>query len=562
MSTIRTELERAQSALGRDAKEEALAALLAAWRALPSARIAALVEALSASIDQALPPIGGKTLKARLTEGLALVTAGAPRDLPRVLRLFRELRVDDAVALLDALEAQPAWARDPRWLEAAMGLLRDPPYRSSASHKVWRRLFKALAATGDPRAPGALAAHDFLGAFDNQQWAAETLSGMATKAMEKLVKQYSDGPPALPPDAEAGCEAVEAALSSRGASGEELLARILEHPGDVEARAVYGDWLAERGDPRGELIALQLATRDRLPTDAEAKRERALLEAHATDWLGRLAPVVIGDRVRFRLGFPSEMAVEPPKAIALAGDPAWATVERLWLMERTDDRAGPSLARELLAHPVMRGLRFVGGLGTRALRELARAPLPALTGVGADAPRAEEFTSEEREAIEDLAAVPTVTELQLDDYDSPASAYRWVLSTKIGRRVRRLGATTGLASVVAWREQLLEDAGDALEEVELSFNHGWHSWTTTLRRDGARGWSRLHAVLRPSMASHRSSKLEDLLPTLEELPADALTELVGEARGVRVTKTATAALAEAARRQKRLERLVLPGQSA
>jgi uncharacterized protein (TIGR02996 family) len=39
---------------------------------------------------------------------------------------------------------------------------------------------------------------------------------------------------------------------------DQLFARLLDHPHDAETRAVYGDALLEHGDPRGELIALQL----------------------------------------------------------------------------------------------------------------------------------------------------------------------------------------------------------------------------------------------------------------------------------------------------------------
>lgn len=60
---------------------------------------------------------------------------------------------------------------------------------------------------------------------------------------------------------------------------------------DPEARGgyeVYADWLAQRGDPRGELIAVQLAREDR-PLDAWlAKRETELLVDHGGTWLGGL----------------------------------------------------------------------------------------------------------------------------------------------------------------------------------------------------------------------------------------------------------------------------------
>ncbi|MBA3541481.1 MAG: TIGR02996 domain-containing protein [Deltaproteobacteria bacterium] len=39
----------------------------------------------------------------------------------------------------------------------------------------------------------------------------------------------------------------------------DLIAAVAEAPDDDAPRLVYADWLMERGDPRGELVALQCA---------------------------------------------------------------------------------------------------------------------------------------------------------------------------------------------------------------------------------------------------------------------------------------------------------------
>ncbi len=69
----------------------------------------------------------------------------------------------------------------------------------------------------------------------------------------------------------------------------ELEARILERPDDRELYAVYGDWLAERGDPRGELVAVQLAREVRPDDERLRERERELLHEYAFEWLGGYA---------------------------------------------------------------------------------------------------------------------------------------------------------------------------------------------------------------------------------------------------------------------------------
>jgi uncharacterized protein (TIGR02996 family) len=69
--------------------------------------------------------------------------------------------------------------------------------------------------------------------------------------------------------------------SPSDARGEDLLARIIAEPDDLAAVLVYGDWLAEQGDVRGELIRVQCELeREDLDDDrhvALVARERELL---------------------------------------------------------------------------------------------------------------------------------------------------------------------------------------------------------------------------------------------------------------------------------------------
>jgi uncharacterized protein (TIGR02996 family) len=67
---------------------------------------------------------------------------------------------------------------------------------------------------------------------------------------------------------------------------------------DLAAHAAYADLLAEQGDPRGEYIQLHLALEDanQSPRLLAEWRQRAhrLLQAHQRDWLGNLAPFLLG----------------------------------------------------------------------------------------------------------------------------------------------------------------------------------------------------------------------------------------------------------------------------
>ena len=82
----------------------------------------------------------------------------------------------------------------------------------------------------------------------------------------------------------------------------ELLAAIHAEPQIDEHRRVYADWLAERGDPRGEFIHLQLAAGDGHVTEDARARMRALVRAHAKAWLGPLDRVLDRNSVMFERG--------------------------------------------------------------------------------------------------------------------------------------------------------------------------------------------------------------------------------------------------------------------
>jgi uncharacterized protein (TIGR02996 family) len=98
---------------------------------------------------------------------------------------------------------------------------------------------------------------------------------------EKLAKGYVEKPAA--PPAHPTQLALEAAL--------------VERPDDLAAHAAYADFLAEQGDPRGELIQAQLGLESPGLAGPRRKqlqaREKQLLKRHAREWLGDLAPFLL-----------------------------------------------------------------------------------------------------------------------------------------------------------------------------------------------------------------------------------------------------------------------------
>src|SRR5260370_1225568 len=72
-----------------------------------------------------------------------------------------------------------------------------------------------------------------------------------------------------------------------------LESALVESPDDLATHRAYADLLMEQGDPRGELIQVQLALEEEGLSPAERQRLKVRelqLLAHEREWLGPLAP--------------------------------------------------------------------------------------------------------------------------------------------------------------------------------------------------------------------------------------------------------------------------------
>jgi uncharacterized protein (TIGR02996 family) len=93
---------------------------------------------------------------------------------------------------------------------------------------------------------------------------------------EKVKKGYVEGGAGAAPSKTAAAIAGKA-----DARNPELEAAIVADPHDRDAWTIYADWLQEQGDPRGELMSLQLAGQD--------KQAQKLLDKHVDYFLGPIA---------------------------------------------------------------------------------------------------------------------------------------------------------------------------------------------------------------------------------------------------------------------------------
>jgi len=325
---------------------------------------------------------------------------------------------------------------------------------------------------------------------------------------------------------------------------EALLARVLRETEDSALRQVWADALLERGDPRGEAIALQVAAGGQPLNAAQDKRARSILSKHAVEWLGPLAGILMHKKgLVFDRGLLKACHVQVksvPALEAAVGHPLWSAVERMWFCDRFawDPRIVP-----LLVHPVMRSLRELIGVGMNTVFPRLAAhtsPLPHTTiqlvddGFrGGDVEVLRAARSDYRDAL------PVLRRLGVATYDA---AVEWVFRLPVVQRMQELSLTceTKVDAALLARAERLE----ALQAFELRphffVNQGEFRAHLVLRftRDAAGKFSRVHLSVsgfRGSFAPRLDlpisnprklgSNSVDFEPELAGLKAAALTRI-------------------------------------
>jgi uncharacterized protein (TIGR02996 family) len=152
-----------------------------------------------------------------------------------------------------------------------------------------------------------------------------------------------------------------------------LLLEVISRPDDDAVHAVLADVLQAAGDPRGELIALQLlAARGNRDRDV---RIHELLARHAAEWLGTLCGVTRASR--FDRGFPRQIELasaagwppEDARWTAALADPALATVDTL-----VPGTVGGGLYKRFAVSSAMRNLRAIEVYDRASLEALEETP--------------------------------------------------------------------------------------------------------------------------------------------------------------------------------------------
>jgi uncharacterized protein (TIGR02996 family) len=289
-----------------------------------------------------------------------------------------------------------------------------------------------------------------------------------------------------------------------GASVEQLRDAVLADPADDAPRLVLADLLAEQGDPRGELIAVQCElARGGSPREAALRaREQALLSAHGARWVGEGVAGAL--RVEFRRGFAEVVEVFDAAALPqLEGFFQREPITELVFTSRTGldgarfaNLSWLSRLRALtfrsrgLAQPLMLGRRKLPHLLESArLRALRRLSFVSQSlGDTAVAQLAEHAP----------AVFPSLQALAVDDDLLTARGVRALVEAKVSSRLLELSLEANALWVEAIEALTLHRRPSQLLSLSLSGNPLGNPGAGALARAG-----RLGALSRLSLARCR-----------------------------------------------------------
>ncbi len=502
-------LNKARAAIDDDDHAAALRHLLAAWQRVPARALADAIDAVGARAAEGLEPPSGKTPDERNARWTKLAKAGDPVIRGTLVASLTEINsFPNLMARIALLVAKP----DPRVARRIFGLVEQPVFSATIARNAgpWRALWSVLPTLGDPQIlerAGSLEKGWKKAASRNQQAA---LAIRLNKTLPALTAAYGGGVPELAAADRALVDAIAkqaVALSPKVVAGKrseaELLAAVYAAPADDGPRAVYADFLQERGNPRGELIALQLAAK---PTPASRARERALLAEYVARWIEPLE--IDKASARFERGFVASCALGAQ--FTTAKDPAWSTVHTIT----------NASSEELVA----------------LARRLPPLALRALRWIGPETPRSR--LKEDRAAIKAFATLPwpTLRHLEVGDYMWLASDPKvtvkqmaWLLQARCVARLDELivHMPPALATPV-----LAALAPTAIQRFEVCARHYNQTlgWRLSFERDLANAFTRLTIHVDPNPADwpHQQTWGEDVIAALPTLKVTSIRVVVAK----------------------------------
>lgn len=312
-------------AIAASSPEVMLALLLEAWRERRLARTADLVAIAARRLPSLAPPKAKNAAEAQ-AYWLDVAARHDARDLDWLCKTITTSRRDHSMARVEALAN---WPPDPRAALGLLALVRERPFTSEPNRPFWTLVFRVLARVADESLVPAIASVRPAALVSNFEAYIES----KLRALETTIERR----PRLETPTARELELLDAIAAALAVPGEaeaqkteaDFLAEIWANPKDDGPREVFADWLLERNDPRGELIALQMTRTRGGATRESLKREQKLLAEHARTWMGPLEPAVQAKAYRFERGFLYACKVDWRRMLTTPGlvnHPAWATV--------------------------------------------------------------------------------------------------------------------------------------------------------------------------------------------------------------------------------------------
>ncbi len=481
----------------------ALPALLEAWRAKRCARLADLIDRISKDAAADLPSLVKKPLAAQWAQWVAVAEQRKPEDFDRLVAVPMPRKWTDAEPLFAHLYR---WEPDPRLARYLASVIatnaihsRYGDTRADQVGGFYHRLMAVLAAHEDHRALPALE--------DARTTHGDPYSHWRNRRAEIAAQLRAVPVPAETPDEAALLDRLLAPPARTPQTAAELLARIHEAPDDLGARAVYGDLLSEQGDPRGELITLQLA-HERNPA-----REQKLLKAHGAAWAGPIGGWFTPASRIFEGGFLAGGRLADGYRVVL-DDAALAAPE--WrLIRALDVPLGFDAAA--LFHPNLAGVRRLAITEVEVLALLKRSwPFEELV-----AGHWRETPMPSPHPLADAAAFPALKTLGVHDIpNAAAEAWRaWLPTAPVLKRLRCVVLEIFARELATWWRPMSDSP---IPELQVGRRT---DWVHTFSRDARGALGRLRCGFQYRPGSKPSTIAHGLFSLLDALPPDALTAI-------------------------------------
>lgn len=385
-------------------------AALSAWRAWPAPALAELVErgaerfgnAMSASRSQS-------SWKARFVER---ARSAEPYEIAGLLRSLEQQR-PSRVQLTSCIVELPSAERDPAVGRAALGLAMGEALGGAGWSVLARKLILWAEGSGDPRLVEAIDAWlvrlqrtTSTDAYSAKLrgWLEQARKALAEREAAPLPAPEVERAVALAARFDGPLPRAKRKVDKAAPSDLEALERaVMENPNDDALLAVWSDALQRAEDPRGELIALQLAG----ALDERAQKLVAkLITKHWRNWLGPVAVAVVPGSVVFERGLFAACTTRVLRhaQVTIFSHPRWATLRRITfggagvltatmpLLEEARGLPAGALARsERLVFPSLRLLDLKAS--SWPIRSLARLTnMPALRTLILEVASREVFT--------------------------------------------------------------------------------------------------------------------------------------------------------------------------